>query len=583
METYNKINTLYKRDPNNKNRLIIGDYSQKEVEYLKDLLWGWTEKIDGCLHYSTLINTDNGKIPVGRIVNEKLPVKILSYDVINQKIEYQDIINYHKEVKIRDFLCVKIKGRKSSMSKQIVCTDNHKFFTNNEWVEAKHLKPGMFVNHYSDVISEEIKQIILGMLLGDASIYRPSKTTRGVSITHSIKQSEYFDFIKMLLGNVINETKGNKGGFEGSSENRRANSIITPSISDLIINMCEVDNKKHITQNWVDNLSPMGIAFWYMDDGSISLKENQRPRARFATNGFSFDEVELLKNMLKIKFNIDSKIFDYKGATLCLTADSTEKLFSIIFPYICDSMKYKLSPNYKNFKCSLNNTLDMNIGLLEAEIISIDKNYPKRASGEAKYQYDLTINKNSNYFASDILVHNTNIKVGWDGYMVKFEGKTKNADIPKHLLKKLESLFPIDKMKEVFPLEYDEITNEELPMNIILYGEGYGAKIQKGGNYIPNDVNFRLIDIKIGKWWLTRNSCEEIAEQLNIDITPFIGYMTISEAEEYVIKGFKSTIAENKDYNAEGLVGKPLFDLVDRSGKRIIVKIKTVDYRNLGM
>ena len=45
METYTKINTLYKRDESNK--IIIEEYSNKEIEYLKDLKFECTEKIDG--------------------------------------------------------------------------------------------------------------------------------------------------------------------------------------------------------------------------------------------------------------------------------------------------------------------------------------------------------------------------------------------------------------------------------------------------------------------------------------------------------------------------------------------------------
>ena len=55
--------------------------------------------------------------------------------------------------------------------------------------------------------------------------------------------------------------------------------------------------------------------------------------------------------------------------------------------------------------------------------------------------------------------------------------------------------------------------------------------------------------------------------------------MTIPEAIEYVKKGFKSTIAENKDYDAEGLVLKTPTGLLRRNGERLVTKIKTVDFR----
>ena len=161
-----------------------------------------------------------------------------------------------------------------------------------------------------------------------------------------------------------------------------------------------------------------------------------------------------------------------------------------------------------------------------------------------------------------------------DGIIMSFKGRTDKAIIPEHLLTKLNWLFDREHLMEVL-----NITDETQDCNITLYGEGYGAKIQKGVNYISNDVNFILFDVKIGKWWLDRESIKDIANKLGINAVPLMGYMTIPEAIEYVKKGFKSTIAENKDYDAEGLVLKAPCGLLKRDGERLITKIKTVDFR----
>lgn len=161
-----------------------------------------------------------------------------------------------------------------------------------------------------------------------------------------------------------------------------------------------------------------------------------------------------------------------------------------------------------------------------------------------------------------------------DGIIMSFKGRTDKAVIPEHLLTKLNWLFDREHLMEAL-----NITDETQNCNITLYGEGYGAKIQKGGNYISNDVNFILFDVKIGKWWLDRESIKDIADKLGINAVPLMGYMTIPEAIEYVKKGFKSTIAENKDYDAEGLVLKAPCGLLKRDGERLITKIKTVDFR----
>jgi len=567
MNTYHKIHTVYKRDPeNNLKTLLEGEYAKPEFEYLQNNIWDWDEKIDGCLHYTNKICTDKGLLMIGKIVEKKLPVKILSYNLYKGVVEYKEIKHYHKEKKQRDFLCISVKSKnKGCRPKYITCTDNHKFFSKNKWVQAKDLKKGQLVSHLSEKLPEELKQIILGTLLGDSSINKSSKTTRGFSFLHSITQSGYFSYKKMLLGKIFNECKGSKGGFSGSKENRRGNSIVNRAISDLIINCCEKNTKKHVTKNWVNNLTPIGIAFWYMDDGSTNFNEKQRARVRFATNSFNDNEVILLQRMFKIKYNIDSKIFDYKGNVLCLSADGSEKLFSIIFPYICDSMKYKLPKKYKKYPCVLNSPFDTYLDIIDTEILFISKNMPKQAIRQQTYQYDLSIEDNSNYFTNSILVHNTNIRIILEDEQLIIKGKQEKSQIQKSLYTKLEAIFQprLKSMIEVFKNN-----------DICMYGEGFGTHIQKGGNYRP-DQGFILFDIKIGSWWLKRKDVIEIAKILNMDVVPKIGEGTLHEMIDYVEPGFNSTFG---DFIAEGIVARPKIELKARSGERIITKLKYKDF-----
>ena len=177
-------------------------------------------------------------------------------------------------------------------------------------------------------------------------------------------------------------------------------------------------------------------------------------------------------------------------------------------------------------------------------------------------------------------------------FIVRYMGKTDNAQIPPHLLKHLEETYPKEKVLEALELPeyiseeycsekgYNKI--EDIPMYTI-YGEGYGVKIQKGGNYIKDGVGFIVFDVKVGNMYLLRPSMEEIALKLGAPAVPYMGQFTIDEAIEFVKKGFKSTIAENKDYDAEGLVLKTPNGLMTRRGERIVFKIKTCDfikYRN---
>ena len=165
-------------------------------------------------------------------------------------------------------------------------------------------------------------------------------------------------------------------------------------------------------------------------------------------------------------------------------------------------------------------------------------------------------------------IDGTNIRIMWDGKSVKIGGKTDRAQLPPLLLSTLQDIFTVKMMYSMF-----EDTGE-----VCLYGEGYGKKIQNGGNYLPDRNDFILFAIKVGKWWLSREAIEDIACQLGIGIVPVIGKWKLEEAIEYVKKGFKSTIAENEEYMAEGLIAKPSMELFNSHGERIVTKIKHKDF-----
>jgi ATP-dependent RNA circularization protein (DNA/RNA ligase family) len=167
-------------------------------------------------------------------------------------------------------------------------------------------------------------------------------------------------------------------------------------------------------------------------------------------------------------------------------------------------------------------------------------------------------------------IDGTNIRIMFNGEKVTFGGRTDNAQIPAQLIEKLIETFPLSIMQENFG---------SLRTDVVLYGEGYGAKIQKGGgDYIPDGCGFILFDVSIGGLCLTWETVEEIAVQLGISIVPVIGAGCLGDAEDLCRSGFKSLV-KKVDSPPEGLVLRPLCDLFTRRGDRIITKIKLSDFR----
>ena len=164
-------------------------------------------------------------------------------------------------------------------------------------------------------------------------------------------------------------------------------------------------------------------------------------------------------------------------------------------------------------------------------------------------------------------INGTNIRVDWNAKSqeVRFGGKTDNAQIPDFLLTKLQEIFPKEKFSTLYP-----------DTSMTLYGEGYGAKIQKGGgNYIPNGVDFALFDVFIDGWWLYRPNVEDIANRLSIECVPLLTSHTLLEAIDLIKFGLHSHYG---DFPAEGIVLKPLVMLYNRKGERIVTKLKRKDF-----
>lgn len=171
------------------------------------------------------------------------------------------------------------------------------------------------------------------------------------------------------------------------------------------------------------------------------------------------------------------------------------------------------------------------------------------------------------YFTEKI--DGTNIRVMWDGHDISFGGRTDKAQIPNHLLKYLEEKFKTNEAEELFEQTFGE-------KEVILFGEGYGYKIQNGGAY-RDDVSFILFDVLIGDNYQSREWVERTAKMFDIEVVPIVAKGTLYKGIAYVLNHPKSTIGKAW---MEGIVGRPAVELKDRCGNRVIVKIKWEDFKH---
>lgn len=159
---------------------------------------------------------------------------------------------------------------------------------------------------------------------------------------------------------------------------------------------------------------------------------------------------------------------------------------------------------------------------------------------------------------------NIRIMFGEDG-AIEFRGRTDNAQLHPQLIQHLKEEFQMNEQRH-------------FPAGTILFGEGYGAGIQKGGNNYSNKKQFILFDIWSGSYWYEWEHLQEIADEKDIPIVPEYDIGNSLEGIENIVRRSVGLQSNFGAFVAEGVVVRPRFNLFDSHGRRILIKIKTRDY-----
>lgn len=159
---------------------------------------------------------------------------------------------------------------------------------------------------------------------------------------------------------------------------------------------------------------------------------------------------------------------------------------------------------------------------------------------------------------------------------VTYGGRTDDAMISTHILRALDERFRspqgVVNLSAVFP-----------GGGAILFGEGYGNKVDKQGARAYKDgADFVLFDVLVqsreGPLWLTRSNVEDVAAKLGLEVVPIVGQGTLWDAIDLVRSEFPSYWGA---FPAEGIVARPVVDLLTRRGERVMTKLKVQDFRRL--
>ncbi len=157
-------------------------------------------------------------------------------------------------------------------------------------------------------LSNQTKEIILGSLLGDGSL-KVNKFYKNArfSFRHSIKQEAYFHWKVKQLQEISSAKhywlQQPDQGFSKECK-LRYQSRALESLTDLF-NMTSKRGKLRIKRQWLNYLTPLSLAIWWLDDGSIIA--NGR-KGVLCTDGFDEKSVQILARYLQIVWKIQAHV-----------------------------------------------------------------------------------------------------------------------------------------------------------------------------------------------------------------------------------------------------------------------------------
>lgn len=194
-------------------------------------------------------------------------------------------------------------------------------------------------------LNETQKQLMLGSLLGDASLNKiPSGKVRAIFV-HSVKQENYLLWKYNILENIV-KSPPSKPKKYGYGFTRSFRTVTNKHLTDLYPEL--YNNSKFVSMQYLNKLTPLSIAVWFMDDGSMH-KIGNCFSGSFATHSFTLFENQVISRWLASRYNTKepSILIDTRcnKPFLSLHTELCKLLISDISKHIIPSMRYKLCQN----------------------------------------------------------------------------------------------------------------------------------------------------------------------------------------------------------------------------------------------
>lgn len=200
-------------------------------------------------------------------------------------------------------------------------------------------------------LSDSCKSVILGSILGDGSLklYGGYKNAR-LSIRHSNIQKDYLLW-KMEKLSEINNIKSLQIQ-QPTGYSKQLKLLYQSQSHKELTKLYDLTYRKNnliIKRRWLNNMTPLSLAIWWLDDGSLI---GNGKKGVLCTDGFDEKSVILLSKYLLKVWKIKTRVGNVKRIRegkeqlyprIWLSTNELRKFFDLIREWVPESMKYKIN------------------------------------------------------------------------------------------------------------------------------------------------------------------------------------------------------------------------------------------------
>ena len=364
----------------------------------------------GCFHYDArVVLADGSTEKIGKIVNQRMPVEVMSMDPGTGEISPKRIVDYYNNGETDEWLQFEVAAAGGSGKRKFACTPNHLIFTPSGPKHAEEIQEGeevlTGVKHY-DLRDDQV-QLIRGSILGDGSLRYASDSNASFRVGHGEKQRAYCEWKHEMLApfaNKIGKT-GNGIGFDTIPMNQ---------LAELREAVYAGDGARTVSDQLIEQLDERSIAAWYCDDGNFSGNYKRWGHGKAVIYNTTLSEADKERLATRCEeLGMGRPTVTYRE--LLFSGERAEKFHEKIAPFVHPSLDYKLHPEFRGrfqwhpdtSDAHLNGTRLKSRTRLKAVPMKVVRKYRKPPTPRKRDRFDLQIEGNHTYLVDHVVVHNS--------------------------------------------------------------------------------------------------------------------------------------------------------------------------------